>query len=506
MDGDGTELLAAGATNVRFDMDGDGRADDTSWFGSGDAILFLDRDGNRTVSSAREFSFVEDVENARSDLAGLAAFDSNKDGRLTSADARFADFRLWQDRNGDGVAAAAEISTLAAAKVAGIGLAGTPTNVTAAPGSAVAINTGSFVRDDGTRGMLADAALTYFATGATAAAEASIALAHRSFSKKSDKYQIVAEGGRLFVTLKKAKGTVDPASGMIGPATMLSFGKTRIGMLAPIVLDLDGDGVELRSRGDSNARFDMDGDGSRDDTGWVGKGDGFLVIDRNGDGAITTAAELSFLAEKPDARSDLEALAALDSNRDGKVDASDLRFSELRVWIDRNGNGVTDGGELRTLQEQGIASILLAASTTKQTVKAGQNVLLATGTFTLTDGSVHSLGDAALAFRPAGAGGAAARAESADERASRLASVLQSGSDPYGELAELARLAEGVRQDVPSLALLARDPEDSGAAQLPADPRLALMTQDMAAFGALRGEIEWRARGQSEGTRLDYFA
>jgi hypothetical protein len=171
-------------------------------------------------------------------------------------------------------------------------------------------------------------------------------------------------------------------------------------MLAPIILDLDGDGVEMVARDKSKASFDMDGDGRRDDTGWVGKGDGFLVIDRNNDGLITGAAELSFLTEKPGARSDLDALSALDSNRDRKIDATDLRFGELKVWVDANRNGFTDAGELRTLQSLNIASIALAGAATQQTVKPGENILLATGSFTLNDGTVRSLGDAALAFEP----------------------------------------------------------------------------------------------------------
>ncbi|HEX8625649.1 MAG TPA: hypothetical protein VF782_11290, partial [Allosphingosinicella sp.] len=108
-----------------------------------------------------------------------------------------------------------------------------------------------------------------------------------------------------------------------------------------------------------------------------------------------------FLTEKPGARSDLEALAALDSNRDRKIDATDLRFGELKVWVDSNRNGVTDAGELKTLTELNIASIDLASTPTQQKVKVGDNILLATGSFTLADGTVRSLGDAALAFEPA---------------------------------------------------------------------------------------------------------
>jgi hypothetical protein len=545
LDGDGNELIPASASNAGFDMDGDGKADDTSWFGSGDAILFLDRDGNGTVTNAKELSFVADLQNALTGLAGLAAFDSNKDGKLSSADADFGKFRLWQDRNGDGVATAAEITTLAASKIASLSLTATPTNVPPAAGSAVAVATGQFTRDDGTTGMLSDSALSYFSG---AAKNEQIEIARQSFARKRGKYQITAQGGELFVALVKAKGGLDPGSGRIGPATLLSFKGKTFGMLAPIILDLDGDGIEMVGRGKSKAWFDMDGDGNRDDTGWVGKGDGFLVIDRNGDGLITGAAELSFLAEKPGARSDLDALSALDSNRDRKIDATDLRFNELKVWVDSNRNGVTDAGELRTLQDLNIASISLAAAATEQSVKPGRNILLATGSFTLNDGTVRSLGDAALAFRPGGGGpvvaspagtglesvlpesegragpesprqspvdsldlGSAVRAGLDRSRAtigaSGLSFGLPGGVNLFDYFAELSDQSAEVALlgSTPELQLRAAGVEAADAGFAGLDRRIALMIQTMAAFGRSQGEGELQNRDRDI-PRYDYFA
>lgn len=227
-----------------------------------------------------------------------------------------------------------------------------------------------------------------------------LAMTSTSFSKKAGKYILRAEGGLLHVDPRKLNGSVDSRVGQVGAATILNFRDKRIGMVSPVVLDLDGDGVELRSRKGADARFDMDGDGIRDDTGWVGRNDGLLVIDRNGDGRITSASEISFLTENPAATSDLDALSALDSNRDNLIDASDRRFSELKLWVDRNGNGVSDEGELKSLGDHGIQSISLSARSAASTAKLGSNMLLATSTFTRTDGSVGTVGDVALAFRP----------------------------------------------------------------------------------------------------------
>jgi hypothetical protein len=269
---------------------------------------------------------VGDVENARSDLEGLKAFDTNGDGKLGAGDARFGEFRLWRDRNGDGVAEPSEITTLAGSNVASIDLAGTPTNLTVRAGDAVAINTGQFTKLDGGRGMFSDAAFTYFSGAGVAARPPSIAVARQGFAKKSDRYLIAAINGELFVTPRKAGAALDPAAGRIAPASLLTFKNKSVGMLAPVVLDLDGDGLELVSRSAAKARFDMNGDGVRDDTGWIGSGDGFLVIDRDGDGLITNATELSFLSEKPvPAATGRALIARLERGPQDRRDGSALR-------------------------------------------------------------------------------------------------------------------------------------------------------------------------------------
>jgi hypothetical protein len=64
-----------------------------------------------------------------------------------------------------------------------------------------------------------------------------------------------------------------------------SYGQAS-GLISPLVLDLDGDGVELTGLQSSRTYFDLDADGFAERTGWVGGGDGLLALDRNGDGTI----------------------------------------------------------------------------------------------------------------------------------------------------------------------------------------------------------------------------
>ena len=160
----------------------------------------------------------------------------------------------------------------------------------------------------------------------------------------------------------------------------------------------DGTNVNFGSPANTNNRYGRiySFSGVRDDTGWVAGGDGFLVIDRNRSGTIDSAAELSFGGEDPDAKSDLEALARLDSNADGVIDANDARFGELRVWRDANGNGLTETGELLTLEASGIASIGLAGRAGSAAVKPGENILISTATFTRTGGATGTASASAV--------------------------------------------------------------------------------------------------------------
>ena len=400
LSGDGIETVKAADSNARFDLDGDGLADDTSWISADEAFLYLDRDGDGTMSGVGEISFIDDVEGATTDLAGLAAFDSNGDGVLDADDERFGEFGVWRDADGDGAVDEGETASLASVSIVEINLAGTSVDGTTELGEVAVINSGSFTLANGVTREFADAALTYF-SAATNLPE--IATTNYDFDRKSKKYRLLVSGGAISVVPKKTKRVIDPSAGQLGANTALTFRGKTYGMFAPVVLDLDGDGIELVKRKKSRAMFDYNGDGAADDTGWVDGDDGFLVIDRNNDGLITEASELSLSAEHADARSGLQGLAWLDSNGNGVVNESDARFGELSVWQDRNGNGITDAGELVTLADAGIASINLSATALNFTTKLDRNAVVASASFTRADGTTATAADVSLAYRPAAA-------------------------------------------------------------------------------------------------------
>ena len=157
------------------------------------------------------------------------------------------------------------------------------------------------------------------------------------------------------------------------------------GTFKPIAIDLDGDGIEMRSVEGSRI-LTTDAEGGLWRTGWVGPDDGFLALDRNGDGVIDRLGEISFVQDLEGAKTDLEGLAAQDTNADGKFDAADARFGEFKVWRDRNQDGVGVTSELMNLTEAGIVSVSLKGQETGFTAADGiDNVVFASTEIGWTD-------------------------------------------------------------------------------------------------------------------------
>ncbi|WP_181259230.1 calcium-binding protein [Pseudoduganella armeniaca] len=174
-------------------------------------------------------------------------------------------------------------------------------------------------------------------------------------------------------------------------------GGTVIPRRDPLVLDLDGDGIETTGTGNGTpVLFDHDGDGVRTGTGWVRPDDGWLVLDRNGNGTIDSGRELfgvdTMKSNGKLATDGFDALKDMDGNGDGKIDAADAVFANLRIWRDLNQDGITQAGELATLAEQGIVSIGVGATSVRTDLGNG-NVQTAAGSFTRANGTTGATGE-----------------------------------------------------------------------------------------------------------------
>jgi len=159
--------------------------------------------------------------------------------------------------------------------------------------------------------------------------------------------------------------------------------------LTPLVIDLDGDGVQTLARGTTAGTFDLLGTGTAIASGWISRGDGFLAVDRNGNGSIDSINELFGGLAKG---SGFAQLATYDSNGDGMVDAQDANFAELRIWQDANSNHQTDAGELMTLAQAGIASLKVGYTELPFVDKQG-NLHLERSSATMADGRTVDMTD-----------------------------------------------------------------------------------------------------------------
>jgi hypothetical protein len=161
----------------------------------------------------------------------------------------------------------------------------------------------------------------------------------------------------------------------------------------PVVIDLDGDGVEFLSLA-AGVTYDY-GDGLMG-TAWAGHDDGILAIDSNRDGQVSSASEFVFGGN---GLTDLEGIAAhYDSNHDGVLDAQDAAFAQFGVWQDADSNGVADAGEFRTLGELGITAIKLTSDGAAYVAAGGDVKVAGTTTVTYVDGSTSTAADASFAI------------------------------------------------------------------------------------------------------------
>ena len=137
----------------------------------------------------------------------------------------------------------------------------------------------------------------------------------------------------------------------------------------PVIIDIDGDSFTLTNVA-GGVKFNFFNSRGPLQTAWTAPGTnaGWLVLDLNGDGRIENGFEMfSNVTPQPGkAGSHLgfKALALWDlpangGNGDGQIDANDKVFSRLRLWVDRNHDGMSEPGELLTMQQAGITAFSL---------------------------------------------------------------------------------------------------------------------------------------------------
>lgn len=146
-------------TQQLMDVNLDGQLDQSAWASSEDGVLVWDKFGTGEVKDLNQFAFT--AFGGETDLQGLAAgFDSNADGVFDAKDAKFAEFGVWQDADGDGTADVGELRSLADVGIASIDLQSDGVARTPADGVTEAGRT-EVMMTDGSSVLAADAAFSF---------------------------------------------------------------------------------------------------------------------------------------------------------------------------------------------------------------------------------------------------------------------------------------------------------------------------------------------------------
>lgn len=157
---------------------------------------------------------------------------------------------------------------------------------------------------------------------------------------------------------------LDPLKDADEIAQLKKNSKTLQGMgraITPILVPTEPE-ARLTELVDNNAAvtFDLDGSGLPRKWRWITPKAAWLVFDSDGSGRITSGLQMfgnvTFWIFW---KNGYDALSSLDGDGNGILSGSEL--SGLALWHDRNGNGVSEQGEVRSAADSGITSIRCAS-------------------------------------------------------------------------------------------------------------------------------------------------
>jgi hypothetical protein len=155
------------------------------------------------------------------------------------------------------------------------------------------------------------------------------------------------------------------------------------GSETPIVVDLDRGGFTFTSAADG-VDFDIDRDGEVEHVAWTlaSSSDAFLVLDRNGNGAIDDGGELfgDHTDQPPSSRPNgFLALAVFDAvayggDEDDWITPHDEVYDALALWRDANHDGVSQSTELAALAAAGVEALSLRPTASNRRDRHGNRL------------------------------------------------------------------------------------------------------------------------------------
>ncbi|MEQ1706592.1 MAG: hypothetical protein ABL867_11575, partial [Rickettsiales bacterium] len=160
-------------------------------------------------------------------------------------------------------------------------------------------------------------------------------------------------------------------------------------LIDPLIIDLSGNGIALNSWQTATALFDLDGNGTKENTGWTkANGDDvFLVVDKNSNGNIDNVNEMF---GNPSVNGFAE-LAKYDSNKDNLINSTDTQFSLLKLWNDKDADGTVDAGEMTTLSANKVTEISLNKYASIKQIDGNLQTAVSTVTINGVSRNIHEI-------------------------------------------------------------------------------------------------------------------
>ena len=178
-------------------------------------------------------------------------------------------------------------------------------------------------------------------------------------------YLISHEAGQHYVELVTERGVRDSERETfvkIRSSLETLSGPLR-GAITPVLFRLsEATPLDALLDPDTTVAFDLNGTRLPQRYTWVRPDTGILVWDPANEGRIVSGHQLfgsvTFQMFWPDG---YRALDSLDDNRDGELRGGELKG--LAVWFDRNQNGISDPGEVVSIEQTGISALSARATT-----------------------------------------------------------------------------------------------------------------------------------------------
>jgi len=159
--------------------------------------------------------------------------------------------------------------------------------------------------------------------------------------------------GYLLKLLDPAKDAKEIADLKEKEKELSMLGRAVTPVLIPVKAGLEFTGLV---NSEANVTFDLDGSGIQKKWGWITTNAAWLVFDREGTRQITSGLQMmgnvTFWIFWENG---YQPMAALDDDGDGVLRGNELKGFAL--WQDKNGNGISETGEVLPLSEFGIISI-----------------------------------------------------------------------------------------------------------------------------------------------------